>query len=968
MTADECRIDTLISLPPGMADQLADCEPRTAQRCFAAADPVGCQLGSGGGTAHLLSEAWQATGDGLGFGEWLNDSRKLMIHGGGRSRRLPAYAATGKLFVPVPAYRWSLGHRIDQTLLDLQEPFLGRVCAQASPASRLLIASGDVLLRSDEPLPPLPDADVVLLGLWTTPEEAQDFGVLFSRHNDPSHLVTFLQKPTPDRIREMAGDYIFMVDVGVWLLSEKAVRLLMTRSGWDCEAQAFRDGAAEFYDLYGEWGLHLGESPCEPDEEISALTTAVVPVPGGGFYHFGKSRDVIESVYRLQNLVIDQTQLGALGRQPHPKQFCQNALFGPALRQAPNHSLWVENSHIPATWKIASEHVLTGVPDNDWSLRLERGVCLDFVPVGDSDYALRVYGIDDPFRGRLEDGNTLWLGRPARSWFADRGIDLEGLGIGASDIQDAPLFPVMSREALAPDFIEWLFAAEPCDADALRQAWCGARRLSATELGREIRLDRLYEQRRERVGQVLPRMVANYNRSIFHKLDLEATAELYAAGGNPLPDEPVPFEEHDPLIAVHDRMFRAAVLRARGDGAQEGLEREAFGLLRQAVVNPIKAHPVVPRLNVLEDQIIWGRCPVRLDIAGGWSDTPPYCFERGGQVVNMAVDLNGQPPIQVFARRVEAPELVIRSIDLGIEERLHTYDDVQQYGNLASGFTIARAAFALAGFDPAFNGERFDTLREQLLAFGGGIEISMLAAVPKGSGLGTSSILAATLLGTLSDFAGLRWDRFEVSRRTVALEQMLTSGGGWQDQIGGVFHGAKLIETTPGLEQDPTMRWLPGRFFADTELNGRMLLYYTGITRVAHNILAEIVRGIFLNGRRHLEIVDEIRETARFAYDAVLRDDVEGFAEAVGRSWNLNNRLDSGTNVPGVQAILDRCGSDLRSAKLLGAGGGGYLLMIAESAAGARSIREKLASDPPNAKARFVDFSLSETGLQITRS
>ena len=289
MTADECRIDTLISLPPGMADQLADCEPRTAQRCFAAADPVGCQLGSGGGTAHLLSEAWQATGDGLGFGEWLNDSRKLMIHGGGRSRRLPAYAATGKLFVPVPAYRWSLGHRIDQTLLDLQEPFLGRVCAQASPASRLLIASGDVLLRSDEPLPPLPDADVVLLGLWTTPEEAQDFGVLFSRHNDPSHLVTFLQKPTPDRIREMAGDYIFMVDVGVWLLSEKAVRLLMTRSGWDCEAQAFRDGAAEFYDLYGEWGLHLGESPCEPDEEISALTTAVVPVPGGGFYHFGRA-------------------------------------------------------------------------------------------------------------------------------------------------------------------------------------------------------------------------------------------------------------------------------------------------------------------------------------------------------------------------------------------------------------------------------------------------------------------------------------------------------------------------------------------------------------------------------------------------------------------------------------------------------------------------------------------------------
>ena len=67
-----------------------------------------------------------------------------------------------------------------------------------------------------------------------------------------------------------------------------------------------------------------------------------------------------------------------------------------------------------------------------------------------------------------------------------------------------------------------------------------------------------------------------------------------------------------------------------------------------------------------EDQIVWARSPVRLDLAGGWTDTPPYCIEHGGKVLNVAVDLNGQPPIQVFARLSDRPELVVRSIDLGV--------------------------------------------------------------------------------------------------------------------------------------------------------------------------------------------------------------------------------------------------------------------------------------------------------------
>ena len=336
-------------------------------------------------------------------------------------------------------------------------------------------------------------------------------------------------------------------------------------------------------------------------------------------------------------------------------------------------------------------------------------------------------------------------------------------------------------------------------------------------------------------------------------------------------------------------------------------------------------------------------------------------------MLNIAVELNGQPPIQVFARQTKEPVLTIRSIDLGLSEQLKTYEDVRAYDALGSGFTLARAAFAFAGFHPEFNGGKFQTLETQLEHLGGGVEISMLAAIPKGSGLGTSSILAATILGVLSDLGGLNWDKEEITRRTLALEQMLTSGGGWQDQVGGVYPGVKLVRTVPGLEQVAVLRWLPSRFFQGPE-KARMLLYYTGITRIARDILGEIVRGIFLNSRERLSTVDAIAAAAEQCHDAIQRNDFEAFVESVRLSWKLNQRLDKGTNPECVRKILKTVEDELSAAKLLGAGGGGYLFMIAKNADAALRVRERLEKTPPNEGARFVEFAMSETGLQVTRS
>ena len=222
----------LLSLPPRMAAQFESLEHRARPTWFATSDPSGRQLGSGGGTAHLLAEAWRTTGAGRSFSEWLLTSRKLIVHSDGPSRQLPAYAATGGILLPFPVIRWERGQRLDQTLLDVQMPDYQRVLSHAPDGTAAMITSGDVLIHFGKELPPFPAVDVIGLGMWVPPEVAQHFGVFFTPRQHPSELAFYLQKPGPAQIRELAKTHLDLVDTGVWLLSARAVRLLMERSGW----------------------------------------------------------------------------------------------------------------------------------------------------------------------------------------------------------------------------------------------------------------------------------------------------------------------------------------------------------------------------------------------------------------------------------------------------------------------------------------------------------------------------------------------------------------------------------------------------------------------------------------------------------------------------------------------------------------------------------------------------------------
>lgn len=416
------------------------------------------------------------------------------------------------------------------------------------------------------------------------------------------------------------------------------------------------------------------------------------------------------------------------------------------------------------------------------------------------------------------------------------------------------------------------------------------------------------------------------------------------------------------MTRIHDAMFRSEVLRLNGKAGSEAYEKQAFSLLREGLTNQVQPL-ALPHKSVYDDQIVWGRSPVRIDLAGGWTDTPPYCLMEGGNVLNIAIELNGQPPLQAYVKPCKDWHIVLRSIDLGASEIVKTSEELAAFNKVGSPFSIPKAALTLIGF-----GGENATLDEQLHAFGCGIELTLLSAIPAGSGLGTSSLLASTVLGALSDFCGMGWDKNEIGRQTLMLEQLLTTGGGWQDQYGGLLQGVKLLQTERGFHQLPVVRWLPNDLYLQPEYRACHLLYYTGITRTAKTILAEIVRRMFLNQCDEVAMLREMKAHALDMYDAFQRNDFERVGRLVRKTWVQNQAIDSGTNPPEVQALTEWIDDLCLGYKLPGAGGGGYLYMVAKDPQAAVRIRQVLAEHPMNANARFVDMQLSTKGLQVSRS
>ena len=213
-----------------------------------------------------------------------------------------------------------------------------------------------------------------------------------------------------------------LMDIGVWILSDRAVKALFKKAPVEADGKL-----AKAYDLYSEFGCALGEHPSQPDAELADLSVAILPLPGGEFYHFGTTPELLTSTESIQNRVKDQRFIIQKSVKRHSSVFTQNlSIVNKATEK--NEYVWMENSYLGADFHFTTRNVITGIPKNDWNITLEDGVCVDIVPIGEDAYALRPYGYTDAFRGSAEDENVTFLEKPWKQWLEARGIDKEQMG------------------------------------------------------------------------------------------------------------------------------------------------------------------------------------------------------------------------------------------------------------------------------------------------------------------------------------------------------------------------------------------------------------------------------------------------------------------------------------------------------------------------------------------------------------
>jgi len=1036
MDAHDCFWDYLIVTASGESQAQAYSSQLDLRRefgllqgvgeAFVVADPGGKRIGSGGSTIRCLEVVLQKERDKKGTQlaerHILEDLRILIIHAGGDSKRLPAYAACGKLFMPVPG---ESDTAFPTTIFDRQVPTYLALPSGRKKGGQIVITSGDVLLTFDPQQVDFSGDGVTGLGALSSPEIASGHGVYCV--GKAGLVKRFLQKPLPSEQRYYGATDRYgqtVLDIGVVSFDSK-VALRLLRIGEKLREAIFRWGLDFYREIccalgketsFDEYQFWTRRSGSELDPEILRfIYEALREIPFRAqivrrcrFLHFGTSLELISSGLTLL------AQDFGLREVDQPVNVNNEIMEGASVT---GRRSWVEGSRIDSLLRLEGDNLVVGAVIRE-PVNLVEGACLDVVPgrsrKGEKVWFVRCYGIRDSFKG---GENDTFCGRPVMDWLravGGRPEDLwkEDLPEGERSSWNARFFPAIREPSEASEWL-WLYEPEKAGVEE-KTKWREADRYSLAEISARTDHQKFFAFRRELrsswIRKRLKRMFRTESEFSASELALilaespdreELLADLFTeahlhASGNGAGSLFVCSRILHTIATALQRTFRNGTLiekiaprldekisppckgwlaaqrllptkETRIENWTGQLKSAAFRNFRVIIIRSAKNSRRQPRNVLRQDEIVWGRCPARLDLGGGWTDTPPYSLEWGGCVINAAVDLNGLPPIQCFARVTKEPVVRIRSIDLGSELVVRSLQELMDYRQPGSEFALAKAAIALSGLGPDYGGwpEGRD-LEEVLESFGGGIELTTLAAIPKGSGLGTSSIMGAVVLAVLARLMGLRMTPRELFHAVLRLEQELTTGGGWQDQVGGALAGVKLIRTNPGLIPDPSVRYVPADVLDPQVNGGTTLLYYTGITRLARNILEKVVGRYLDRDRSAMATLRRLYRLPPLVADAMARKDIGEFGRLINVAWRLNKELDPESSNAQIEEILARVGPHIHGAKLLGAGGGGFLLLICHSPRAAAEVRGLLEEEPPNERARFFDFSINNEGLVVT--
>jgi galactokinase/mevalonate kinase-like predicted kinase len=136
--------------------------------------------------------------------------------------------------------------------------------------------------------------------------------------------------------------------------------------------------------------------------------------------------------------------------------------------------------------------------------------------------------------------------------------------------------------------------------------------------------------------------------------------------------------------------------------------------------------------------------------------------------------------------------------------------------------------------------------------------------------------------------------------------------------------------------------------------------------RLAKNILRSIVGRYLDRNRRTMDTLQKLHAFPPLLVDAMEREDMQRFGKLIGRAFHLKKEIDRDASNPPMEKIIEKFNPHKIGATFLGAGGGGFLLVVCKSPEDAAAARKALEKNPPNPLARFFDYDISAAGLEVT--
>lgn len=914
-------------------------------------DPDGKRVGSGGATLNVL----KYIADRENCDEPFKNKRILVIHSGGDSRRVPQYSACGKLFSPVPR---ELPNGKRSSLFD--EFIIGMSGVPGRIKEGMLLLSGDVLLLFNPLQIDFSGEDAAAISFKERAETGKNHGVFLMNEN--GDVGEFLHKQSVATLTAKGAvneNGMVDIDTGAVIFSARLLNSLFELIGEKGRVNSekldkFVNETARL-SLYGDFIFPLAVNSTEKQymkeapegemcgellecrkavwEKLSGYNMKLLRLSPAEFIHFGTTRELRQLMTEevCERKFLDWTSVVSCNL-PDPGCAVHNVVLQEGTQVG--EGCYFENSFVQGSCRVGDGTILSGVTVCDRDIPSD--VVLHGLKQKNGKFVVRIYGVNDNPKDVFEKGAGL-LGTTLARLAKRTAVELNQLWSGKShDLWTAKLYPECDtmEEALsaalnlyditngAGDIEAWKNSNRTSLCSSFNNADTAALLEWNTRLRQIVKIERMMHIISEQ-GTVAEA------KKVFSNRGIDKKAIEWAEGKIP---------ESDCVGRMRLYYYIGKIL---GGSKGELYVEKAFKTLRDGIFSTARQklrRNDKCRISKVNVKI---NLPLRVNWGGGWSDTPPYCNEHGGTVLNAAISVNGILPVEVKMRRTEEYGIRLSSADIGVSELFTDINSLQSCTDPYDSFALHKASLLAAGVIPCEGG----VLAEVIDRLGSGFELSTrMINIPKGSGLGTSSILAAGCMRAISEFMGLDMSDDELYEAVICAEQLMSTGGGWQDQAGGITNGIKLITSKTGIEQKLSVRHIEISDETKDELSERFALIYTGQRRLARNLLRDVVGRYVGNEPDALYVLGEIQRAAALMRFELERGDVDSFAELLNEHWELSKKLDSGSSNTCIDQIFLAIDDLIDGRMICGAGGGGFLQVILKKGVTKQALQDRLHS------------------------